>query len=83
MGCVTLIGKFVFLTFTVGKRYMTGSKPTKILLIEDNSGDTRLIQEMLSEVSGFSFHMECVDCLSTGLERLAKRGIDLILFEQA
>ncbi|HHT9134102.1 MAG TPA: EAL domain-containing response regulator [Candidatus Avalokitesvara rifleensis] len=60
---------------------MTGSEPTKILLIEDNPGDVRLIQEMLSEVSGFSFHMECVDCLSTGLERLAKRGIDLVLLD--
>jgi len=52
-----------------------------VLLIEDNPGDVRLIEEMISEVSGTTFDPECVDRLSSGLERLAVGGIDLILLD--
>jgi signal transduction histidine kinase len=53
----------------------------KILLIEDNPGDTRLIREMLTEARGGTFDMECADRLSTGLERLAAGGIDVVLLD--
>ena len=55
--------------------------PLKVLLIEDNPGDTRLIQEMLAEVRGAPFDLECTDRLSTGLERLAGGDIGLILLD--
>ncbi len=57
------------------------SKCIRVLLIEDNPGDTRLIKEMFTVVGSGSFQLECADRLSTGLERLAKGGIDLVLLD--
>ena len=56
-------------------------KPIRILLVEDNPGDARLIREILAEVSNFHFHLNWVDRLSTGLERLDEGGIDAILLD--
>jgi two-component system cell cycle response regulator len=56
-------------------------KPIKVLLIEDNPGDARLIREMLSEVGSPPFDLQHADRLSTGLERLAAGGIDVILLD--
>ena len=54
----------------------------RILLIEDNPGDARLIQEMVSEADGAAFDLERVDRLSTGLKHLvAARDIDLVLLD--
>ncbi len=55
----------------------------KILLIEDNPGDARLVQVMLSEVDDptFSFDIECAAKLSTGLEFLAKNKVNVILLD--
>jgi signal transduction histidine kinase/DNA-binding response OmpR family regulator len=59
----------------------TSNHPIKILLVEDNPGDVRLIQEMLAEVSNTSFELECADRLSTALERLAQANIEVILLD--
>ena len=56
-------------------------KRTKILLIEDNPGDTRLIQEMLAEAGPSRFELECVDQLSAGIKRLDQGDIDVILLD--
>ncbi len=53
----------------------------KILLVEDNSDEARLIQEMLSEKNIFLFRLECANRLSTALKRLAKGGIDVVLLD--
>jgi len=53
----------------------------RVLLIEDNPGDARLIREMLAEARGGLFDLECADRLSTGLERLAAGGIDVVLLD--
>ncbi len=53
----------------------------KVLLIEDNPGDARLIQEMLAEEKKILFDLEWRDRLSSGLERLAEGGIDIILLD--
>jgi DNA-binding response OmpR family regulator len=53
----------------------------KILLIEDNPGDVRLIREMLAEVPGVSWELESTGRLSTGLECLAKKQPDIILLD--
>jgi len=56
-------------------------KHIKVLLIEDNPGDAHLIRQMLAEVGIASFDLEWADRLSTGLERLAKGGIDVLLLD--
>ncbi len=53
----------------------------KVLIIEDNPGDARLMGEMLAEVKGTEFDLEWLDRLSTGLERLAGGGIDVALLD--
>jgi len=58
---------------------MGRSKNIQVLLIEDNPLDARVVQEMLAKAKSASFDLECVDRLSTGLKRLAKGGIDLVL----
>lgn len=54
---------------------------TNILLIEDDSEDVDLIQELLSEVSQFPLSIESRDRLLPSLERLAQGSINLILLD--
>src|SRR5262249_51038964 len=51
----------------------------RVLLIEDNPGDRRLIQLMLFEAGNGLFDLEQVDHLQAGLERLKKGGIGVVL----
>ncbi len=53
----------------------------KVLLIEDNPADAVFIEEMLAEAKDFSFDLEWKEKLSIGLERLAKKGIDVVLLD--
>lgn len=53
----------------------------KVLLIEDNPGDARLIELMLEGAGEELFELEAVDRLQAGLERLAEGGIHLILLD--
>ena len=53
----------------------------RILLIEDNQGDTRLIREMLSEANGDAAVLECEETLTSGLERLGKERFDALLLD--
>ncbi len=55
--------------------------PFKILLIEDNPADARLLREMLVEIKDAPFELEWVDRLSAGLERLTKGDVDAILLD--
>ena len=55
----------------------------QVLLVEDNAGDARLIQESLSETKGEPFEVEIADRLSAALERLGKGGIDAVLLDLA
>jgi len=57
----------------------TNDSPVRLLLVEDNPGDARLIQEMLAEAGVSRFDLQCVDRLSSALERLAHGGIDVVL----
>ena len=50
------------------------------MLIEDNPGDARLVQEMLDEGNS-QFHLEWADHLQTGLELLDSEDIDLVLLD--
>jgi len=55
--------------------------PIKVLLIEDNPGDARLFREFLAQGSAADFEVIHTDRLSTGLERLTARDIDVILLD--
>jgi signal transduction histidine kinase len=55
----------------------------QVLLVEDNAGDARLIQESLSETKGEPFEVEIADRLSAALERLGEGGIDAVLLDLA
>ncbi len=60
---------------------MTANNEITALLIEDNPADARMIREVLREESSTRFNVEQSDRLDTGLERLAKGGIDVILLD--
>jgi signal transduction histidine kinase len=53
----------------------------KVLLIEDNPGDARLMRELLVEEKGGAFHLECIDRLSAGIERLTSGKVDVVLLD--
>ncbi len=57
------------------------TKPIRVLLIEDDPGDARLIREMLAEVEGEPFALECVERLAEGLARLSAGGVDAVLLD--
>jgi PAS domain S-box-containing protein len=58
-----------------------GERPLRVLLIEDNPGDARLIRVMLAEVGGAPIEVVCVERLMAGLERLEAGGTDLVLLD--
>ena len=53
----------------------------RVLLIEDNPGDVRLIREMLSDGDGELFQLDCVDRLSLGLDYLSTRDAGVVLLD--
>lgn len=59
------------------------ASPVQILLLEDNPGDSRLIQLTLAEGMGSSVKLEIHKTLSSGIECLSLGGIDLILLDLA
>jgi len=52
----------------------------RVLLIENNEDDARLIQEKLARARE-PVYLEHVDRLSNGLDRLATGDIDLVLLD--
>jgi len=53
----------------------------KVLLIEDNPGDVRLVEEALSEVTSPKFHVTQVSKLGEGLRLLGKKRFDVVLLD--
>jgi len=53
----------------------------KILLIEDNPGDTYLIEEHLEEFANFSYELKIVETLDEALSVLKKQPFDVILLD--
>jgi DNA-binding response OmpR family regulator len=56
-------------------------KHIKVLLIEDNQGDVRLIWEILSEVRNSPFYLEVASTLLSGLQALDKVKPDIVLLD--
>ncbi len=57
------------------------SIPIRILLIEDNPNDARLLQALLAGAEGAAFHLECADRLAAGLARLTAGEHDVVLLD--
>jgi PAS domain S-box-containing protein len=55
--------------------------PTKILLIEDDAEYAQLVQTLLSMAWDASFDLEHTNQLSTGLEKLSEKDIDVVLLD--
>lgn len=53
----------------------------KVLLIEDNPGDVRLLQEYLRDVTTTQFNMQQVENLALALKYLAQDSFDVILLD--
>jgi Flp pilus assembly CpaE family ATPase len=56
-------------------------KQLRVLLVEDNPGDARLVQEMLSEAEGNRFSIQHADSLLTALDALSHREFDVALLD--
>ncbi|TMD04699.1 MAG: diguanylate cyclase [Chloroflexi bacterium] len=53
----------------------------RVLLIEDNPGDARIIKEALAESTATRFQIEVVQTLADGLVRLAEQDVDAALID--
>lgn len=58
-----------------------GSQAIKILLIEDNADDAKLIQHQLSKTLKFSFTLQHVIAIHKGLEALQQERFDVVLLD--
>jgi len=52
-----------------------------VLLIEDNPGDARLLQEMMADAKGVSVHIAWVRRLKEGLQTLQESDFDIVLLD--
>ena len=55
--------------------------PIQVLLVEDNPGDARLVQESLAEVPSRRFHLTHVERLEEALRRLEQDAYDVVLLD--
>lgn len=53
----------------------------RVLLVEDNEGYARLVQEMLKEVANVSYEVDWRDSIKAALERIGQGGLDVILLD--
>ena len=56
-------------------------KKLKILIIEDNPADARLIKEALAEGNGGAYNLKYADSLSDGLKMISENTFDIILLD--
>ncbi|MCP4353706.1 MAG: response regulator [Desulfobacterales bacterium] len=57
------------------------NKCVRVLMIEDNPGDARLIKELLFETEGAFFDTEVFETLSDGLAALSSKVFDVVLLD--
>lgn len=56
-------------------------KALRVLVVDDNPDDSRLVQEMLTNVEGQSFEVFCADSLMNALDTLANREFDVAVVD--
>jgi serine phosphatase RsbU (regulator of sigma subunit) len=57
------------------------ARRVRVLLVEDNPGDARLIREYLTEVEGLQFDLEGADRLAAAQQRLLRGDLDVVLLD--
>jgi signal transduction histidine kinase len=57
------------------------SGPVRLLLVEDNPGDVRLLREILLEAGSLAFELRHVECLADALAVLREGMVDLVLLD--
>jgi signal transduction histidine kinase len=57
------------------------SETLQVLLVEDNAGDARLLQEMFSKERAGSFELTHLLRMSEAVKHLAKGGVDVVLLD--
>jgi DNA-binding response OmpR family regulator len=55
--------------------------PIRVLLVEDNPGDARLIAEMLAEAAGSSFALRQARSLGAALESFGEPDVQAVLLD--
>ena len=60
---------------------MKNTEEQTILLIEDNLGDSRLIKEMLKEITSINYRLIIAETLKEGCEQIKKNDFILILLD--
>ena len=55
--------------------------PVRILLIEDNRGDARLLEQMLHDAHALSWELDWAERLEDGIAKLQAGGIDLVMLD--
>ena len=60
---------------------ITDPEPLRVLLVEDNPGDARLVREMLAEMNTERYEVVATDRLAETLDQLANRPFDAILLD--
>src|ERR1700681_3150732 len=56
-------------------------KALRVLVVEDNAGDARLLREMFSKEKPGSFELTHLLRMSEALVHLAKGGVDIVLLD--
>ncbi|NLX08753.1 MAG: PAS domain S-box protein [Chloroflexi bacterium] len=56
-------------------------QPVRILLVEDNPADIRLIEENLHESADYPYTLETVTMLEDAVQHVAQAGIDVVLLD--
>jgi diguanylate cyclase (GGDEF)-like protein/PAS domain S-box-containing protein len=56
-------------------------RSVEILLIEDNPGDARQVQEILCDVPGFAYQFDWANRLSSGMKHLESNHTDIVLLD--
>lgn len=59
----------------------SGTNAIKVLLVEDNPGDMRLLREVLADYEHAEFDVHCADLLETGIKLLEQSAFDVVLLD--
>lgn len=62
---------------------MPGHKETNILLVEDNPGDVRLVEIMLTQPERYRFRLSTCPTMAEAIEVVSKENIDVVLLDMS